>query len=77
MSLNLLPDSEYNYVLGRSYNVEYELGNGKRNTFSNILENADGVYFWFSSKENGLDVIRQDRIITMVCLREKKNFKET
>lgn len=71
MSLNLLPDSEYNYVLDRSYNVEYELVNGKRNTLSNILANVDGTYFWFCSEE-GMDVIRQDRIITMTCIRKSK-----
>ena len=67
MSLNLLPDSEYNYVLDKSYNVEYELGNGKIKTFSNILRNVDGKYFWFCSEEDGMDVIKQDRIITMIC----------
>lgn len=70
MSLNL--KNADNCILGRLYNVEYELKNGKVQTLSNILENVDGVYFWFSSKENGLDVIRQDRVITMVCSRENK-----
>ncbi len=72
MSLNLLPDSEYNYVLGRSYNVEYELGNGRIHTFSNILANVDGTYFWFCNEEEGMDVIRQDRILTMTCIRKSK-----
>ena len=70
MSLNLLPDSEYGYVLDRNYNIEYELGNGKRRTFSNILRNVDGTYFWFCSEEEGMDVIRQDKIITMTCIRK-------
>jgi len=70
VSLNLLPDSEYGYVLDRNYNIEYELGNGKRRTFSNILRNVDGTYFWFCSEEEGMDVIRQDKIITMTCIRK-------
>lgn len=70
MSLNLLPDGELSYILDRSYNVEYELGNGKRKTFSNILRNVDGVYFWFCSEEEGMDVIKQDKIITMTCIRK-------
>jgi len=70
VSLNLLPDSEYGYILDKNYNVEYELGNGKRQTFSNILRNVDGTYFWFCSEEEGMDVIRQDRILTMTCIRK-------
>lgn len=68
--MSLILKNDTNNILGRLYNVEYELGNGKIQTLSNILENVDGVYFWFSSKENGLDIIRQDRIITMVCIRD-------
>lgn len=76
MGLSILPihkkeHDTYQYVLGRKYNVEYELGNGKIKTLFNTLENVDGKYFWFCSDEYGLDVIRQDRIITMTCLREK------
>ena len=55
------------HMLNRLYNVEYKLANGKINTFSNILTNVDGKYFWFYSEENGLDIIKQDRIETMVC----------
>lgn len=64
---NLLYDCAY----GKKYNVEYKLGNGKSYTFSNILEKIDETYFWFCSKENGLDIIRQDRILTMICIKEK------
>lgn len=55
------------YIYGHKYNIEYELGNGSIHTFSNILTNVDGKYFWFDSPEGGMDIIRQDRIITMVC----------
>jgi len=71
--MSLILKNDTNNILGRLYNVEYELGNGKIQTLSNILENVDGVYFWFSSKKNGLDIIRQDRIITMVCIRDFVN----
>ena len=43
MSLNLREDT--NKILGRRYNVEYEMANGKCATFNNILVNVDGVYF--------------------------------
>jgi hypothetical protein len=55
------------WTLGKSYNVEYELGNGKTMTFNNTLENIDDKYYWFLSEESGLDVIKKDRVITMVC----------
>jgi hypothetical protein len=69
VSLYLREDKDL--LLGRRYNVEYELNNGKIHTFSNILTNTDGKYFWFTSKEDGLDVVKQDTIRTMICLREK------
>ena len=72
MGICVPPDDERNYILGRRYNVEYQLGNGKHNTFSNILKKADGEYFWFCSEEDGLDVIKQDMILTMICVRNEK-----
>lgn len=57
-------------VLGKKYNVEYSLGNGKIKTFSNVLQKVDDGYFWFCNKEEGLDIIKEDRIMTMVCIRE-------
>lgn len=62
------------YIYGRKYNVEYELGNGSIHTFSNILSNVDNKYFWFDSPEDGMDFVRQDRIITMVCLDKNKKI---
>lgn len=58
-------------AIGKRYNVEYELGNERIQTFSNVLENADGKYFWFCSEQDGMAVIRQDRVITMVCVEIK------
>ncbi len=63
---------EREYIYGRKYNVEYELGNGRICTLSNILVNVDDKYFWFDSLEDGMDIIKQDRIVTMICLRDKK-----
>ena len=57
------------WTLDKSYNVEYELGNGKIMTFNNTLENIDDKYYWFLSEENGLDIIKKDRVITMICER--------
>ena len=70
MSLLIKEDSEN--ILGRKYNVEYKINNDLIHTFSNILTNVDGTYFWFSSLEDGLDIIRQDRIVTMICLERNK-----
>ena len=57
-----------NWTLGRNYNVEYKLGNGKMYTFSNILTNICDKYYWFLSEENGLDIIEKDKVVTMVCI---------
>lgn len=71
MGLNMSKEYTEKYC-GRKYNVEYEMGNGRIQTLSNILENADGTYFWFVSEEDGMDVIRQDCIRTMICINKKK-----
>lgn len=62
------------WTLDKSYNVEYELGNGKIRTFNNTLVNIDDMYYWFLG-EQGMDVIKKDRVITMVC--EPKKFDKT
>ena len=57
----------------RKYNVEYELGNGICHTFSNVLIAVNGNHLYFESEENGLDIIRTDRIVSMTCIgRERK-----
>ena len=72
MSLSIKEDTEH--ILGRKYNVEYKVNNDSIHTFSNILTNVDGTYFWFSSLEDGLDIIHQDRIVTMICLDRNKKL---
>lgn len=47
--------------------MEFELSNGKVMTFSNTLVNADGTYFWFSSEQDGLSRVRQDKVISIGC----------
>lgn len=73
MSLLLNRNEDNDNVLDRRYNVECELGDGRKITFSNTLTNIDGEYFWFSSKKNGMDVIRQNTVRTMICIDKDKN----
>jgi len=54
-------------VLGRKYNVEYLDGRGRCQTFNNTLANIDGTYFWFSSEQDGLALVKQDRVTFMYC----------
>jgi hypothetical protein len=65
MMLKLNEDTDS--VLGRRYNIEYLDGRGKCCTFNNRLVNIDSTYFWFSSKEDGLALVRQDRVTFMYC----------
>jgi len=60
-------NEDLDLVLNRNYNVEYLDGRNKCNTFNNKLVNIDSTYFWFSSKEKGLALVRQDRITFMYC----------
>ena len=74
MSLQLKTDPDK--VIGRKYNIEYLDGRNKPCTFSNTLWNVDGTYFWFSSEENGMALVRQDRVTFMYCIdkpRQKEN----
>lgn len=56
------------WILNRKYNVEYKLENGKLETFNNVLVNIDHTHYWFLSEEHGLDIVKKDRIVTMVCI---------
>ena len=73
MGLILSKNKETNSFLGKRYDVEYKLSNGRIKYFSNILDNVD-KYFWFFSEEDGMHIIRQDRIITMVCSDSDKSI---
>ena len=65
--MNIFFGEDSEYIYDRNYNVEYELGNKRICTFNNTLKNVDDKYFWFFSQSEGVCIIRQDRIITMVC----------
>ena len=70
MGLSIKED--VNKILGRKYNVEYEMANGRWATFNNTLVNADGIYFWFENEEDGLALVRQDRVTFMYCTDRRK-----
>ena len=63
-------------ILGRSYNVIYSVTRNEKEKlyqFSNILVNVGDGYFYFSSKEDGLDVVKQDFIISISCVFDVRN----
>lgn len=74
MDLSIKIDTDK--ILGRTYNVEFELGNGRTMSLSIRLVNIDSKYFWFSSEENGLDCIRRDRIVFLSCCDNRNTYKE-
>lgn len=54
------------YALNKFYNVEYQMGNGKWNTFSNVLIGSDSLHLHFYNEESGqFDLVRTDRIVNM------------
>lgn len=73
MSLSIRED--VNGVLGRKYNVEYLDGRGRCCTFNNTLVNVDGTYFWFENKQDGLALVKQDRVTFMYCT-DKPKFED-
>ena len=64
-------------VYNRNYKVcHYINEKSSTNTFTNKLVNADGTYFWFSSIEYGLAVIRQDMVVYMGCVDKPKKVEK-
>ena len=76
MSMTIKDDLDL--VYNRNYKVCYYTDEKKIKTgiFTNKLVNADGTYFWFSSIENGLSVVRQDMIVSMGCVDEPKRVEK-
>jgi hypothetical protein len=71
--MSMLPIQEdKDKILGRKYNVEFLDGRGRPCTLNNTLVNVDNTYFWFSSKEDGLSIIKQDRVTFMYCTDKPK-----
>jgi len=53
------------------YNVEYEWGSGRRDTFSGILENVGDDSFWFRVEE-AICKIKQSQVILMIPMPIRK-----
>ncbi len=70
-SFNGIVNEVCRFARGRRYNVEYRLGNDKITTFNNVLDYADGEFLYFLSREDGMDVIKQENLISMVCTERK------
>ncbi len=68
--MGLMASSKTNEkLIGKRYNVEYFLNNGKVQTFSSILVNIDGVHFWFED-ELGMCMVRQADIRSLMALKD-------
>lgn len=76
MSISIKEDTDL--VYNRNYKVCYytDGSKDKTGTFTNKLTNADNTYFWFSSVEYGLSVIRQDMIVYMGCVDKSKKVED-
>lgn len=71
--MSMLPIQEdKDKILGRKYNVEFLDGRSRPCTLNNTLDYVDNTYFWFSSKEDGLSIIKQDRVTFMYCTDKPK-----
>ena len=77
--MSMLPfEKDTDLVYNRNYKVCYytDGSKDKTGTFTNKLTNADNTYFWFSSVEYGLAVIRQDMVVYMGCIDEPKKIED-
>jgi len=70
MSLYIDPNKDKNddCILGRRYKVEYVVENGNYRTLNSKLMYVAGGYFWFSSKQDGLTLIKQELVNYMYCI---------
>ena len=79
--MSMLPfEKDTDLVYNRNYKVCYYIDDKRIETgiFTNKLINIDNTYFWFSSVEYGLAVIRQDMVVYMgyiLLLQTKLNMK--
>ena len=77
--MSMLPfDEDTDLIYNRNYKVCYYIDNKRieTGTFTNKLVNIDKTYFWFSSVEYGLAVVRQDMIVSMGCVDKPKKVSE-
>ena len=76
--MSMLPfEKDTDLIYNRNYKVCYFIDDKKikTGTFTNKLVNIDNTYFWFSSIEYGLSVIRQDMVVYMGCIDEPKKVE--
>ena len=77
--MSMLPfEKDTDLVYNRNYKVCYYIDDKRIETgiFINKLINIDNTYFWFSSIEYGLAVIRQDMVVYMGCIDEFKKVEK-
>ena len=77
--MSMLPfEKDTDLVYNRNYKVCYYIDDKRIETgiFTNKLINIDNTYFWFSSVEYGLAVIRQDMVVYMGCIDEPKKIED-
>ena len=53
---------------GKTYNIEWYLGNGRLQTTSAILENIGDGYFYFVYPSGGLFIIEQRAVRSLECV---------
>ena len=76
--MSMLPfEKDTDLIYNRNYKVCYYKDDKRieTGTFTNKLVNIDKTYFWFSSIEYGLAVIKQDMIVYMGCVDEPKKVE--
>lgn len=77
--MSMLPfKKDTDLVYNRNYKVCYYTDGSKDKIgiFTNKLINIDNTYFWFSSVEYGLSVVRQDMVVYMGCVDEPKKIED-
>ena len=53
---------------GKTYNIEWYLGNGKLQTISAMLINIGDGYFYFEYSNGGLFIVEQRAIRSLECM---------
>jgi hypothetical protein len=61
------PDKN-NTACGKTYNIEWYLGNGRLQTTSATLDNIGNGYFYFEYPNGGLFIIEQKTIRSLECI---------
>ena len=64
----IVSTSKNNAACGKTYNVEWYLGNGRLRTTSALLENIGDGYFYFEYPNGGLFIVEQRAIRSLECV---------